>query len=342
VTESASGVEFSCCLLPPHDPRSLIELARTAAEVGYDRVWIPDQSLRCDPFATLVTLAFEVELPLGLAVTNPFARHPVQVARSIATVRHLTGRTDWQFALGASNPYHVLKPLGLTMRNSARQIGAAVSVIKKLLAGERVSYQDPRSDFVVDQAQLELDPAPDVRILVGTRGPQTMAEAGRTADGVLVEGLFTAEGIGWARDVITNGAQGRALDDFRYTAWQVTEVLDEGAAVPAHAAAFARMLMSTTHATVLARLGFDEQLIAAVHDPHSSAVVPAWAVQKLIAIGTAPQLLERVQAAAHAGAQGWACSFTGDITETIHSMKRFAAEVIQAHRTTETKAAHAR
>lgn len=339
MVESARGMEFSCCLLPPHDPRALIELTQVAAEVGYDRVWIPDQSLRCDPFATLVQLANEVDLPLGLAVTNPFARHPVQVARSIATVCHLTGRTDWEFALGASNPHHVLKPLGLTMRNSARQIGAAVSVIKKLLAGERVTYRDTRSDFVVDDAQLELDPVHDVRILIGTRGPQTMAEAGRNADGVLVEGLFTAEGINWARDVIGIGAHSRVLDDFRYTAWQVTEVLDEDAAVPEHAAAFARVLMSTTHSTVLSRLGFDEQLIAAVHDPSTTATVPAWALQKLIAVGTPAQLLERVTAASQAGAHGWACSFTGNAAETVRSMKRFAAEVIQAYRATKTKAA---
>lgn len=334
-------MEFSCCLLPPYDPMALVEMTRAAAGAGYDRVWIPDQSLRCDPFATLVQLANEVDVPLGLAVTNPFARHPVQVARSLATVWHLTGRTDWRFALGASNPHHVLKPLGLSMRNSSRQIGAAVAVIKKLLAGETVSYRDPRSDFVLDDVRIELEPVPDAKILVGTRGPQTMAEAGRHADGILVEGLFTAEGIQWARDVISEGAGERNLDSFEYTAWQVAEVLDGGAEVPAHAAKFARVLMSTTHPKVLARLGFDDELIMRAHDEAAAEPMPAWAVQSLIAVGTADQLLDRVTAAAQAGAGGWACSFTGNPAETVHSLKRFAAEVIDVYRTTEMKAAQA-
>lgn len=325
-------MEFSCCLLPPHEPRGLVELARTAAELGYDRVWIPDQSLRCDPFVALLHVAHEVDVPLGLAVTNPFARHPVQIARSISTVRHLTGRTDWKFALGASNPHHVLKPMGLSMRNSARQIGAAVDVIRRLLQGERVSYADPRSDFVLDEVAIELEPTPDVQILVGTRGPQTMTEAGRYADGVLVEGLFTPEGIAWARSVIDEGARDRVGGSVEYTAWQVTEVLDEGVSVPSHAADFARVLMSTTHPSVLARLGFSEALIGQVKDPSSSALVPHSAVQSLIAVGTAAELLERVAAAESAGAQGWACSFTGNTAETLTSMTRFATEVIDIYR----------
>lgn len=325
-------MEFSCCLLPPLDPRGLVELARTAAELGYDRVWIPDQSLRCDPFVALTHVAHEVDVPLGLAVTNPFARHPVQIARSISTVRHLTGRTDWKFALGASNPHHVLKPMGLRMRNSARQIGAAVDVIRQLLDGKQVSYEDSRSDFVLDQVSIELEPTPDVQILVGTRGPQTMTEAGRYADGVLVEGLFTPEGIAWARGVIDEGAREREGGTVEYTAWQVTEVLDKGAAVPRHAAAFARVLMSTTHPSVLTRLGFSEELIGQVKDPSSTAPVPHDAVQSLIAVGTADELLDRVAAAEKAGAQGWACSFTGDAAETLTSMKRFATEVIDVYR----------
>lgn len=324
-------MEFSCCLLPPTDPRGLVRMAQTAAELGYGRVWIPDQSLRCDPFVALSYLAREVDVALGLAITNPFSRHPVQIARSIATIYHMTGRRDWKFAIGASNPHHVLKPMGLRMRNSARQIGDSVSVIRRLVAGERVFYEDPRSDFVLDDVAIELDPVPagEVKILVGTRGPQTIVEAGRHADGILVEGLFTPEGIAWAREKIAEGAGDRPMDTFDYTAWQVTEVVDEGAAIPEHAAAFARVLMSTTHPTVLRRLGFDDDLIALVKEPGDDVrPVPAWATQRLIAVGTPEVLRERVTAAASAGAQAWACSFTGDIDETVTSMTRFAQEVI--------------
>lgn len=338
-------MEFSCCLLPPYDPRGLVRMAHIAAELGYDRVWLPDQSLRCDPFVALAYLAREVDVPLGLAITNPFSRHPVQIARSIATVYHVTGRRDWKFAMGASNPRHVLQPMGLRMRNSAHQIGASVSVIRRLLAGERVTYEDARSDFVLDDVAIELDPVPadEAKILVGTRGPQTMLEAGRHADGILVEGLFTPQGIAWARQKIAEGAGSRPMGAFDYTAWQVTEVVDEGSAIPEHAAAFARVLMSTTHPSVLRSLGFDDELVARVKDPeHDARPVPDWAIKSLIAAGTPEVLRERVSAAASAGAQGWACSFTGDIDETLTSMTRFAREVITQVRPPRHESSHTR
>ncbi len=49
-----------------------------------------------------------------------------------------------------------------------------------------------------------------------------------------------------------------------YVAWQVTEVLDEGQPIPDHAVQFAKHLMSTTHESVLERVGFEHTLIDTV------------------------------------------------------------------------------
>lgn len=322
-------MEFSCCVLPPRQPRKMRELAVFAEELGFDRFWVSDQTFHSDPFVMLLELAQSVRLPLGLALTNPFTRHPVQIARAIATVRHLVPRPDWVFALGASNPRHVLAPLGIAQRNAATQTGRALGVVRDLLAGEEVHCVDPRLDYELDGVRLEMEPMTDVALYLGTRGPRMLREGGAHADGVIVEALFTREAIQWARGEIRQGRDRLALpNEPHYVAWQVTEVMDPGEAVPEHAANFAKHLMSTTHEDVLARVGFPDDLIASVKASGAAADVPDWAVRRFAAVDTAENLRATVVSANDVGAGSWSCSFSGSPKETAAGMKRFATEVI--------------
>ncbi|WP_420115107.1 LLM class flavin-dependent oxidoreductase [Pseudactinotalea sp.] len=322
-------MKFGCCVLPPQDPMQMRDFVHLAAELGYDRLWLADQTFHADPFVALADAARESDLPLGLALTNPFTRHPVQIARAIATLRHLTGRTNWIFALGASNPRHVLAPLGMELRNAATQTGTALTVIRDLLRGERVTCVDPRLDFQLSDVALEVDPCDDVELYLGTRGPRMLQTGGRVADGVIVEALFTPEAIAWAKGEIATGQDtSETGQPPSYVAWQITEVLEPGEPVPEHAAAFARHLMSTTHESVLARLGFDPELTALVKAGDRPEQVPDWAIKTFAAMDTSENLRERVRHAAEAGAEMWSCSFTGPPEETGASMRRFAEQVI--------------
>lgn len=322
-------MEFSCCILPPRQPREMRAFARLAEELGFDRFWVSDQTFHSDPFVMLLELARYVRLPLGLALTNPFTRHPAQIARAIATVRHLAPRPDWAFALGAANPRHVLAPLGMPLRNAATQTGTALSVVRDLLAGNEVNCIDSRLDYRLEGIRLEIEPVTDVGLYLGTRGPRMLREGGARADGVIVEALFAPEAVEWARGEIRTGrAESTLPGEPRYVAWQVTEVLAPGEAVPGHAAAFAKHLMSTTHDSVLARVGFSPELIATVKADGAVADVPDWAVRRFAAVDTAEHLQAAVLAAQRAGAGAWSCSFSGSAEETAAGMKRFATEVI--------------
>lgn len=323
-------MKFGCCVLPPHDPVGMRRFVQLAEELGYDRFWLADQTFHADPFVALGDVARAAGISLGLALTNPFTRHPVQIARAIATLRHLAPREDWVFAIGASNPKHVLAPLGMRLRNAATQTGTAITVIRDLLHGETVTCTDPRLDYEMTEVALEIDPCDDVDLYLGTRGPRMLQQGGRVADGVIVEALFTPEAISWASGEILKGQveAGRERPP-AYVAWQITEVLEAGEPVPDHAVAFAHHLMSTTHESVLSRLGFDPELIAVVKTGDRPEAVPDWAVKTFAAMDTAERLRERVAQAADAGAEMWSCSFTGSPEETVRSMRRFAEEVIQ-------------
>lgn len=331
MSELGEDFEFSCCILPPHDPREMGRFIDLASELGFDRFWLSDQTFHTDPFVMLLEAAGHGRhLPLGLALTNPFTRHPVQIARAIATLRHLVPRDNWVFALGAANPRHVLAPLGISSRNPATATSTALSAVRRLLAGETVSVHDSRIDYELSEVRLEIDPVDDVALYLGTRGPRMLYEGGRTADGMIVEALFTPDAISWAGEHIRRGRQaaGRA-DDPHYVAWQVTELLDPGEPIPDHAAAFARHLMSTTHESVLARFGFDPKLIGVVKAADPDSAVPDWAIQRFVAAGTADQLQQRVLQAAAAGVNSWSCSYSGGAAQTAAAMRRFADQVIR-------------
>lgn len=99
--------------------------------------------------------------------------------------------------------------------------------------------------------------------------------------------------------------------------------------IPDHAVQFAKHLMSTTHESVLERVGFEHTLIDTVEGGGPEIVVPPWAVQQFAAIGTPAELIERIAAAHAAGADSWSCSFTGTPQETAASMTRFAEQVMK-------------
>jgi alkanesulfonate monooxygenase SsuD/methylene tetrahydromethanopterin reductase-like flavin-dependent oxidoreductase (luciferase family) len=324
------GLQFHCSIHPPESPREIFEPLRVANEVGFDRVWIPDQTFHCDPFVVLAEAARVSDIPVGLSVTNPFSRHPVQIARSIATLRQLCPRPDWAFAIGASNPRTVLRPLRIPMVNPARNIGESVRVIRALLRGERVTSTDPRLSFAADGVRLEIDPADDVSVLIGTRGPQTLRQAGRFADGVIVESMFAPETIAWAKRHISAGRPTAPDRDHQpYIAWQITEVVEPGTSLPAHAERSARMLMRTTHPQVLQMMGFTEPLIESVKSDDADRSVPEWALRRFAAFGTAPEVRSLVDGARRSGADAWSCTFTGSASVTSEDMRKFAADIIR-------------
>lgn len=324
------GFQFHCSILPPMSPPDIISILQVAQEDGFDRVWIPDETFHCDPFVLLAEAARVSDLPLGLAVTNPFTRHPVQIARAIAGLRHLRPHSDWAFAIGASNPRRVLKPLGMEMRNSAYNIGESVRVIRELLRGDTVTRRDSRLSFSLENVRLDIDPVDDVDILVGSRGPRTLQQAGRFADAAIVESLFTPEAIAWASNQIATGLNNR--DDrhsLRYIAWQVTEITDDDQTLPENIRDSIVMLMRTTHRDVLQLLGFSDDLIATIKSSQSAEAIPGWTLRKFAAIGSASDIRKTIDAAADAGANAWSCTFTGTPGQITGRMDEFATAVMQ-------------
>lgn len=322
-------MEFHVALSPRRNPEETLEVIKEASRLGYDRLWLADQTFHADPFVLLNAAAQVTRMPLGLAVTNPFARHPVQVARAIATLCRLSPRREWLIGLGTANPQHVLAPLGIALRHPAKQLSSALTVIRSLLQGERVTCDDPDIDFKLFDVSLDIVPVSNVQLYIGTRGPKVLEAAGAVADGVLVESLFTQQGVSWAQHRLNLGS-GAARDvafDRPYVAWQVTEVCAEGDDPSPETRAFAVLLMASTAVATLKHLEVPEPVIDLVKSQPDWRQVPLTEIKKFIAAGTSKELADRVVAAGEAGVGAWALVLPPP-DEGIGMMTRFATEVI--------------
>src|SRR4051812_28868230 len=181
-----------------------IELYQYAEELGFDYAWVPDQQFYQDPFAVLAAAAMNTRrITLGLAVTNPFTRHPALIARGIGVVDELAqGRMI--LVLGAANRKQVLEPLGLDTRRAAERVRETVAVVRALLAGERVEHTS--RNYTLQGIQLNYRPRADIPIWIGTRSPLMLELAGEVAAGVLMEVLHTDSALDYALGQVAAGA----------------------------------------------------------------------------------------------------------------------------------------
>jgi 5,10-methylenetetrahydromethanopterin reductase len=196
-------MEFGFAL--PHELRAddLVSLAQEAERLGYAYAWLPDQTFYQDPFIALALIAKNTSrIHLGLGVTNPYARHPVQVARAIGTLAQLfPGR--FSLGIGAGNRKELLTPLGLQQERPAQACREAVEIIRGLLAGNSVTHRG--EFFEIQGVRLQFDVGQPPPLLIAGRGPATLQAAGEVADGVIVGALVSGAGWDFALDKVKSG-----------------------------------------------------------------------------------------------------------------------------------------
>ncbi|WP_432989590.1 LLM class flavin-dependent oxidoreductase [Dactylosporangium sp. CA-233914] len=321
---TAGAFEFSCTTIPSRQPAELRDLALAATRLGYDRFWVPDQELYADPFLLLNDIAAATPIHLGLALTNPFSRHPVQIARAMASLVHLDRRNpaqrSWVLGLGMGNVNLVLNPLGLGAGATTSRLVASISLVRALLAGETV--QPAPDAFVHTALSLDIEPA-DCRIYLGTRGPKTLAAGGRVADGILAEALFRPELVRWTRQ------QAGLLPGDRHVSWQTVVILRPGEAIPEAVRHFAAMLIRTTAPAVLELMGVSDRARTRARERRLTPQdVTDDDVRRFVACGSTEEIAAMVMAAQDAGVTGWTAIFLGGAARIADAMHEFAEGVI--------------
>jgi alkanesulfonate monooxygenase SsuD/methylene tetrahydromethanopterin reductase-like flavin-dependent oxidoreductase (luciferase family) len=184
---------------PPEELRAAVEHAESA---GVDELWLwEDCFLQGGLTSAAAALAWSSRLRVGVGLLPVPLRNPALAAMEIAT-------------LARTFPGRVVVALGHGVQDWMRQVGSAAespmtllrehtSAVRSLLAGERV---DTDGRYVrLDGVALDWPPAVAPRLLLGARGPRTIALAGELTDGVLLDSVTDPEVVRRARGLVGDG-----------------------------------------------------------------------------------------------------------------------------------------
>jgi alkanesulfonate monooxygenase SsuD/methylene tetrahydromethanopterin reductase-like flavin-dependent oxidoreductase (luciferase family) len=108
-------------------------------------------------------------------------RHPVPVARSLATLAQLApGRVEFGVGIGGEDR-HEVEVCGVDPRSRGRRCDDALEVVRRLLDGETVTHHG--EFFDVDSCLIRPVPRPRIPVLIGGRSDAAVRRAGRFGDG---------------------------------------------------------------------------------------------------------------------------------------------------------------
>ena len=202
---------------PPEELRAVVELAD---EAGVAELWLwEDCFLEGGLTTATAALAWSSRPTVGIGLLPVPLRNPALAAMEIATVARLF-------------PDRLVVTLGHGVQEWMAQIGAAVespmtllrehtSAVRSLLAGRTV---DVSGRYVqLDRVALDWPPPVPPRLLVGARGPKSIALAGEVADGVLLDSVADAGVVRRARELVGPdshiAAYTELVDPSRVTDW---------------------------------------------------------------------------------------------------------------------------
>ncbi len=199
-------------ILPAHEPARLADLAALAEHTGYDDFWLADERFFREVYACLALCALRTHrIRLGPCVTDPYSRHPALTATAMAT---LDGISNQRAVLGLGAGVSGFRELGVDASRSAVAIREAAELIRRLLAGEKVTAQGR----VVSFADGRLDFAPpraDLPIYVASQRAAGCRVAGRVADGAIMQGAVADPLVRFFRETVHNAARQAGRDPAR-------------------------------------------------------------------------------------------------------------------------------
>ncbi len=174
-------------LAQPHEQRRL-HLDR-AVEAGIDHLAVGDHvSFHVGAgFDGLIQatalLAAEPRLPVTVAVYLLALRHPVTVARSLASIGEMApGRLTLGVGVGGEDR-HEIELCGVDPATRGRRTDEALQIVRALASGERIDHHGTHFDLTGAQIVPAVDPP--TPLVVGGRSAAALERAARYGDGWL-------------------------------------------------------------------------------------------------------------------------------------------------------------
>jgi 5,10-methylenetetrahydromethanopterin reductase len=196
-------------LLPSHPAGRLAEIAQLAERTGYDYLWLADERFFREVYASLTLCALRTErIKLGPCVTDPYSRHAALTAMAIATLDEISGQ---RAVLGLGAGVSGFRELGIARAKSGVALREAVEVIRRLLAGETVTYTG--AVVRVDGAHLDFTPVrAEVPVYIASQRAVGCRSAGRVADGAIMQGCVAEPLLAFFKNTVAAGAREAGRD----------------------------------------------------------------------------------------------------------------------------------
>ncbi len=180
-------------LFPPVAPLTGSEELRTllarAAEVGVDHLCVGDHvsffvGAGSDGLTTATSLlAAQADLPVYIALYLLPLRHPVPVARQLATLAQLApGRLTLGVGIGGEDP-HEIEICGVDPKTRGRRMDESLQILRGLGEGTPVTFDG--EFFSLHEALILPAPSPPVPLIVGGRSDAAVRRAAKFGDGWL-------------------------------------------------------------------------------------------------------------------------------------------------------------
>ena len=186
------------------------EWARRAEDLGYDSLWVQESIVGDVPILEPVTLlshlaAITRRVRLGTSVMVAPLRNPVQLAKSLGTLDHVSGGR-LTVGLGLGGQPNDVAPFGIAPERRVRRFVEIIEVMKTLWTEQAAEY---RGEFwQLEGARMEPKPVqqPHPPIWLGARHLRALRRAVRHADGWMGAGSSTTDsfiqGVGHLRSYL--------------------------------------------------------------------------------------------------------------------------------------------
>jgi len=171
---------------PDYVPALRTFLTRAEA-LGYDSGWVQEQILGDAPMLEPVTLltfvaALTSRVRLGTSVILPITRHPIHLAKALATLDQLSGGR-LTLGVGLGGPHVPEPPFAIPKERRARRLVEVLTVMKALWTQPRANFAGEFWNFT----NLAMEPKPLQKphppIWFGARDEIALRRAVRHGDG---------------------------------------------------------------------------------------------------------------------------------------------------------------
>lgn len=228
------GIGFGARLGLP-SPETLCAYAERAEDLGIDSIWLSDRIASPQPHLDIACVmalfaARTKRIKMGPSVLTLPARHPVEVARTYATLDYLTGgcgRVIMAVGLG-SDPRDCLA-CGVPVAERGPRMAEGVEVLRKLWSEPRVTHHGRFYHF--DDVTIEPRPARGpLDIWIGGRTDIALRRVARYGDGWFPSFITAEEFSAGLRTLAVYGAErGRTIDPREAGAVLLTYVTEDRA-----------------------------------------------------------------------------------------------------------------